>query len=211
MAFKLIGDGSLWSSVAITTYNLTNQFPAIPDPFTASPRDYVIETEAGYTHGYNMGTIRRRFPISLRLLTFADYRLLMTLFEAIGNRHWVTWEQWTGTVTTGNTTTIAETTVAMNTQQQTTNWFKDQIAIIKTTTDTNAPQGEKRRVSTYSYSATTATFTVGTAFSASVDTNDTYLVGFPVRLVGDVSKETPDGTLYNVDFVFEEVLLDGTG
>lgn len=209
MAFKLIGDGTLTSSVAISTLNLTNQYPAIPDPFTYQPRDLVLETDSGYIHGYNLGTARRQFPISLRLLTFANYRLLQTIFGLMGNRNWVFWEWWSGTATGTSDVLVSASSSGMDAQQLTSNWFKDQIVVIKSTTDTNAPQGEKRRTSSYTV-AGSAAWSV-TAFSAAVDSGDTFAVGYPVRLVGDVRRQTPDGTLYNVDFTFEEVLFDGTG
>ena len=209
MNFKLIGDGSITSSVAITTLTISNGYPAVPFPQTFEHRGILRETSSGYTHGYNRGTQRRQWPISLRLLSFANYRSLLTIFNTLGASNWLTWEWYSGAANAGSTTQIADS-VSTGTIEHQNGWFEQQIGFI-TSAGSAAPEGEFSRCTLYAASAGTGTWTFSPAFSATVDASDSYVIGWPVQLVGTVTRTTPDGVLWNVDFTFQEYLMAGVG
>lgn len=77
-------------------------------------------------------------------------------------------ERITGTATSGSLTTVVDTS---RLNQVDNYWLKQRI-FIKTTTDTLAPQGEARRIS--SSTSSTGTVTVELPFSVAVGAGDTY-------------------------------------
>jgi len=207
MAFKLIGDGSITSSTAITTVNLTTVFPSLPNPYSQTDRAVVHETEAGYVHTYSLGRHRRRWPVSLRLMSQVDYIAMVGAFNILGETGWCFWSWFNATANGIDTVTISDSSTPAS---QIADYYNGTVAVILTTTDTPAaPEGELRRVTDYVVSAGTGLWTTA-AFSATVDSGDTFAVGYPVRFVGGLSRQSLGNNLYNLDFTLEEVLRSDT-
>jgi len=90
---------------------------------------------------------------------------LATLVEELARRMRDFEEQ---TATGGSTTTVVDTT----NRTEADDYWNESWVYIRTTTDGNAPQGEERKVT--DFTASSDTLTVAPAFSAAVESGDTY-------------------------------------
>lgn len=203
MAITFVGDGTVTSSVAIATFQLSNAANAIPEPRGSAPRALTMETDSGMAHGWQLGQPRRRWNIALRLLTSAQQRQLATLLNTVGSVHWFTWLMLADTSTAGATSTTIDGSFTPFTYVDS---YRDQV--IFTTSGTGA--GQLRRVTAVSNQAGINRYTIAPAWTVTPDATTDFVVGWPVRVTSDVEYATLPPQMHNADFRVEEAILAST-
>jgi len=204
--FKLVGDGATTSSIAITTFDIADAYPSIPEPFSPDANALALVTDSGFAHMFKLGEVQRSWTIGLRLLTFANWRKLQTIYETAGKHNWLFWEWFTGTANGSSTTLITSSGATIATAD----YYRSLTAVITDTTDELAPEGEIRRCSAYVYSGGNGQWTVATAYTATLTSGDTFSIGWPVRFTSALERRSMGNDLYDVDFTIQEVLFSGT-
>lgn len=201
MAITFIGNGTTTSSVAITAPDLTNQFVALPEQQVMQGRDLTYETEAGFVHSYRRGQPRRLFQMGVRLLTASQLRSLMGFYEDVTDRHWFTWSMHDGIAEAGTGTTLDDTVLEFNFTGE----HVDRVLFMIGGTGA----GQIRRI-TASASQSGGTRLTFATVTTPPDSTTQFAIGWPVRIVGGISRQAYGNNLYSADFMLEEVILPET-
>jgi hypothetical protein len=199
---QFVGDGSLTSSKNFTTTTLENLAPS-QSYIDIEQNEDLIQTDGGIVVAYKKGKRRRKVVIKLVLLTEAFVRLLLDFEETIdGSTNWFTYQDETVGLKTALTHTgAASTTILQTTSLATANFplgVFTQWAILLTSASGIA--GQRRQFVDF---ATNAAI-VSPAFTATVQPNDTFLVGIPVFLTGPIRYQRIPPSFYEVTFQLTE-------
>ena len=206
MAFQLIGNGTATSSIAVTTFT-HSAGAAIPHAKPRTANEFVIKTDAGFHHGYKRGQTARKWDINLFLMTHTLYRQLATIYEIVGNRHWIFWNIDGGAPDVGSTTSkIEDAGVTFNHVDE----HRDRCVIITVSGTPPPAVGEIRRVSSSADLSPGTILNVSTVFTGAPDATDLFVIGWPVRFVGELRSGTGGAGLIDASFTLEEVLFQGT-
>lgn len=200
MSFVLVGNGSTTSSTAITTLTLTNQFVALPAPYSTTANTVVHRTEAGLQHTISRGQRIRQWDIELKLMDGSSAFNLEEVFDTlIGG--WCFWRTFNGTFESATATTATDNQLTSDYADQ----YRNQIIV--TTGGTGS--GQVRRVLNSASGGGTITALSVVTWGTNPDATTTYELGWPVRFASPL-QWTRIGVHFNAAFVFEEMLLGTT-
>jgi hypothetical protein len=158
-------------------------------------------TEAGFFHAYRLAQPTRRFQIGCRLITTSQLEQLMKFYSEVSERHWFTWQLATGTAEAGTSTSLDDNGLTYNFNNE----YRDRVLFMVSGTGS----GQIRRV-TQSSSQSGGTRFQFSAVTTPPSTDTVYIAGWPVRIVGGISRQAFGNNLYNADFTLEEVILTDT-
>ena len=158
-------------------------------------------TEAGFLHAYRLAQPTRNFQIGFRLITTSQLEQLMNFYATVTERHWFTWYSLTGTAEAGTSVTLDDNNLIYNFNNE----HRNRILFVMTGT----AAGQRRRILTSVSQSGGVRFTFAT-MSPAPSAGDTFLVGWPVRIVGGISRQAFGNNLYNADITLEEVILTDT-
>lgn len=198
MSIVLTGDGTITSSVAITTLTLN-------DPvFRNKPREFIgnmemLEGDGGVLQFYKKGRRSLRHTLRIPFLSATNIENLLELFETVDQTNWFTLQDHTILTKTAIAQEAANQNDIIQHSTAFSNWFFPRMGLTAfCITGTN--QGQRRRIK---FDAANA-IQVSSAFSNIIVVGDTFLVGIPVYFETEPIIEPASHNLFVVELNFRE-------
>jgi hypothetical protein len=203
MSVLLLGDGTITSSIALTTLTLNN-----PSPLSC-PREFVDNFElqrgdGGVIQLYKKGRRSLRMTLRISWITTILMDNLMKVLETVDQTNWFTLQDHT-VYTKSNIAHETLTGQAEVIQNATAfqNWlfFAEGLTAFAMT---GANQGQRRRINYQDYTS----IKVSPVFSNNIAIGDTFLIGIPVFLTSPPKIESIRySDAFRVELNFEEKIF----
>jgi len=213
MSVILLGDGSITSSVALTTLTLNNPVVSNPPAQIFENRE-ILKGDGGAMIIYKKG--RRGLIHTLRIpwINASTMQLLLTFFETVDSTNWFTLQDNFILVKTAITHTtlvpLYPKTVILNATDFI-NWLFPKTgltAFCMSVVGGGGNTGERRRIKRNGQIAVADdSVLVDPGFTNDLQVGDTFLIGIPVIFASSPRIESLNYNSFRVELNFEEAIL----